>query len=41
MAEHISVSQISKYVGQEVTIKDGYYPLNAKKVTENLGLLEE
>jgi phosphate transport system substrate-binding protein len=27
--------------GQEVTIKDGYYPLNAKKVAENLALLED
>jgi phosphate transport system substrate-binding protein len=39
------VKEFMKYVlskqGQEVTIKDGYYPLNAKKVAENLGLLEE
>jgi len=39
------VKEFMRYVlskqGQEVTIKDGYYPLNAKKVAENLALLEE
>ena len=39
------VKEFMKYAlskqGQEVTIKDGYYPLNAKKVAENLALLEE
>jgi phosphate transport system substrate-binding protein len=39
------VKEFMKYVlskqGQEVTIKDGYYPLNAKKVVENLALLDE
>ena len=39
------VREFMKFVlskqGQEITIKDGYYPLNAKKVAENLALLEE
>jgi phosphate transport system substrate-binding protein len=39
------VREFMKYAlskqGQEVTIKDGYFPLSAKKVTENLALLEE
>jgi phosphate transport system substrate-binding protein len=39
------VKEFMKYAlskdGQEVTIKDGYFPLNAKKVAENLALLEE
>ena len=39
------VGEFIKFVlskqGQEITIKDGYYPLNAKKVAENLALLEE
>lgn len=39
------VKEFIKYVlskqGQEVTVKDGYFPLNAKKVTENLELLEQ
>jgi phosphate transport system substrate-binding protein len=39
------VKEFMKYAlskqGQEVTIKDGYFPLNARKVAENLALLEE
>jgi phosphate transport system substrate-binding protein len=39
------VKEFIKFVlskqGQEITIKDGYYPLNAKKVDENLKLLDE
>lgn len=39
------VKEFMRYVlskqGQEVTIKDGYYPLNEKKVVENLALLDE
>jgi phosphate transport system substrate-binding protein len=39
------VKEFIKFVlskqGQEITIKDGYFPLNAKKVIENLALLEE
>lgn len=39
------VKEFIKFVlskqGQEITVKDGYYPLNEKKVAENLALLEE